>query len=178
MGGEFKRARETKAFKCDRAAARTMLTNWYSYDLAEGETDKVVRILQNDNIALKPLAARIIKAQTAAKESKIARIAKGVSKGVSKGFEGVLERLADVEGDSKNKEIQALREENSHIDSELDKLRKDYESLRVRLTMTESENEAFAQNQSIPAHFLVDKKAKVHIYDNVTSYSIDVTDLR
>ena len=45
-------------------------------------------------------------------------------------------------------------------------------------TSVMAENETFAQNQSIQAHFLVDKKAKVHIYDNVTSYSIDVTDLR
>ena len=45
-------------------------------------------------------------------------------------------------------------------------------------TSVMAENEAFAQNQSTAAHFLADKKAKVHIYDNVTSYSIDVTDLR
>ena len=55
VGGEFKRARESKSFKCDRTAART--------DLAKGQTDKLIRIPQSDDIALKPLAARIIKAQ-------------------------------------------------------------------------------------------------------------------
>ena len=90
VGGDFKRARESKAFKCDRAAARTVLTNWYQFDLAEGQTDKLVKILESDNIALKPLAERIIKAQTPGKGRKLAMIAKGakgVSKRVSKGVE-------------------------------------------------------------------------------------------
>ena len=59
VGGDFRRACESKAFKYDRAAARTVLDNWYSYDLAEGQTDKLVRILQSDNIALKALAERV-----------------------------------------------------------------------------------------------------------------------
>ena len=41
-----------------------------------------------------------------------------------------------------------------------------------------SENESIVQNKSIPRHFIVDMEEGIHIYDNVTSYSIDVTDLR
>ena len=41
-----------------------------------------------------------------------------------------------------------------------------------------STNESIVSNQTLPEEFVVDKNDRIHIFDNVTSYSIDVTDLR
>ena len=52
VGGDFKRARESKTLKYDRTAARTVLTNWYQFvDLdKEVQAEKLVKILQSAEI--------------------------------------------------------------------------------------------------------------------------------
>merc|ERR1712116_57668 len=59
VGGDFKRAQESQGFKYDRAAARTVLANWYRFDPCGVERDTLVRVLEDDNIALKALAHKL-----------------------------------------------------------------------------------------------------------------------
>ena len=108
VGGDFKRAQSCKGFKSDRTAARKLLTNWYDNDPDGVATEKLVSVLQNENIALKPLAHSLAKGQTVVRDT-----ASSVT---------IFKGLIKVAVDSNLNEIVSLKDENTQLRSDIENL--------------------------------------------------------
>ena len=74
VGGNFKRAQDSRNFEYNAAAARKVLSDWYQLGACEMNINdarkKFIAILQHTNIRLNPLAAEISSIQTQTKATR------------------------------------------------------------------------------------------------------------
>ena len=74
VGGNFKRAQDTRNFEYNAAAARKVLSDWYQLGACQMNMNvarkKFIATLQHENIRLNPLAAEISSIQTQTKATR------------------------------------------------------------------------------------------------------------
>ena len=80
VGGNFKRAQESRNFKYNAADARKVLSNWYQLGACdmdkEAAREKFISTLQHENTGLYPLAHEIPSTQTLTLSERVVEVVK------------------------------------------------------------------------------------------------------